>query len=199
MGRVETPSVHFSQPKTVTWGEIMARAACTLTLHERLTAEVLQTASCWCQGLSPTLVPWSCMLEHRDVMPSDQITLFYMFFIYILFMYPPYHNEWISRPEISPFGWTLWCRQVLTVHCNSWWWSFTHHTSADMRSYFQPLQRLRGTGGRGGQPEGFVVATCISARFHITTGERHCAENSHTWTRLAWGTHTKYLCKLMFV
>lgn len=114
-------------------------------------------------------------------------------------MYPPYHNEWISRPEISPFWWTLRCRHVLTVYRDGRRWSFTHRASADVWPYFRPLQRLRGTGGRGGQPEGFVVATRVSARFHITTGERHCAEHTHTWTRLACGTHTNYLCKLMYV
>lgn len=134
----------------------MACAKRTLTLHERLAAKVPQTAPWWCQRLSATLVPWSGM-----------------------------HKEWISHPETSPAGWTLWRRCVLTVYCKGWRWGFAYDTSANVRPNFWPLQRHRGNGSRGGQPIGFVVAARVVARLHIATGEWHCAENTHTWTCLA--------------
>lgn len=52
---------HSSQPKTVQICKVVAGTSCTLALYERMSPEILETASCRSQRLAPALITCSCV------------------------------------------------------------------------------------------------------------------------------------------
>lgn len=61
----------------------------------------------------------------------------------------------------------------------------THHTAADVGSYFRAKERHHGYGSSGGEPVGFVIATRVVTGSFVAVRERHGGENREAGARLA--------------
>lgn len=137
------------QPVTVQVGKVVTGTASTLTLHERVSPEVLQAAPRRAERLSAALVARSRVQE-----------------------------EGVARPQAPPPGGAGGDGLVLAVEGSHGRAGLTHHTAADVGDDLRAEERHHGYGGGGGQPAGLVVAAGIVAGGAVAVGERHGGEDA---------------------
>lgn len=88
-----------------------------------------------------------------------------------------HHSKAIANPQAPPATWALGKDSGLTVNSNDISRNVADHTAANVGNDFIVADGHHGNGGRGREPEGFVIAAGVITHIvDVTEHKRHCVE-----------------------